>query len=149
MAFFFVFSDSCSKTPVLHRPHFFFSPILCTNLRLEAPPPVCFSCTYGIPSFCHNSSHTFDPKLHHPAMDTLVLSLQRVKATAVFVRSKDCDIVAQVSKGGSRGLDLIFPVLYLTNDFTAVPAGTSTSRLFFPSSCSKKQAYGSTIRNAT
>ena len=96
-----------------------------------------------IPSFYHNSSHTSDPKMHHPAMDSLVLSLQCGKATAVFVPSKDCDIVAEVSKCGSRGLDLIFPVLYLSNHFTAVRAGTSTSRmLFFSGSCSKKQAYG-------
>ena len=41
--------------------------------------------------------------------------------------SKDCDIVAEVSKCGSRGLDLTFPVIYLSNTFTAVRAGTSTS----------------------
>ena len=29
-----------------------------------------------IPSLCHNFSHTFDPKMHHPAMDAQVLSLQ-------------------------------------------------------------------------
>ena len=82
-----------------------------------------------IPSFYHNSSHTSDPKMHHPAMDSLVLSPQCGKVTAVFVPSKDCDIVAEVSKCGSRGLDLIFPVLCLSNHFTAVRAGTSTSRV--------------------
>ena len=25
---------------------------------------------YDIPSLCHNFSHTFDPKMHHPAMDS-------------------------------------------------------------------------------
>ena len=45
---------------------------------------------------------------------------------------------------------LIFPVLYLlsvSNNFTAVLAGTSTSRgtcLLISRSCSKKQAYGTT-----
>ena len=67
--------------------------------------------------------------MHHPAMDSLVLSPQCGKVTAVFVPSKDCDIVAEVSKCGSRGLDLIFPVLCLSNHFTAVRAGTSTSRV--------------------
>ena len=45
-----------------------------------------------------------------------------------FLRSKHRDIVAEVCKCGSRGLDLIFPVLYLTNIFTAVRARMSTSR---------------------
>ena len=45
--------------------------------------------------------------------------------------SKDHDSVAEVSECGSRGLDLIFPVLYLSNNFTAVRAGTSTSRGIF------------------
>ena len=63
-----------------------------------------------------NSSHTSDPKMHHPAMDSLVLLLQQcAKATAVFVPFKDCDIVAEVSKGGSRGLDLIFPVVVVSH----------------------------------
>ena len=47
------------------------SPIFCTNVRLEAlllPTGVFF--LYDIPSFCHNFSHTFDPKMHHPAMDS-------------------------------------------------------------------------------
>ena len=60
-----------------------------------------------------------------------MLSLQCAKATAAFVTSKDCDIVAQVSKCGRRGLDLIFPILYLCNNFTAVRAGTSTRVVFF------------------
>ena len=58
-----------------------------------------------------------------------MLSLQCAKATAAFVRSKDGDIVAQVSKCGSSGLDLIFPVLYSSNNFIAVRVGTSTSRV--------------------
>ena len=56
---------------------------------------------YDIPSLCHNFSHTVDPKMHHPVMDSWVLSLQCDKATAVFVPSKDCDMVAEVSKCGS------------------------------------------------
>ena len=91
------------------------SPTFCTNLPLEAPLPVYFSCIYDVPSFCHDSSHTSDPKMHHPVMDSLVLSLQCGKATAFFVTSIDCDIVAEVSKCGSSGLDLIFSVLYPSN----------------------------------
>ena len=64
------------------------SPTFCTNLPLEAPLPVYFSCIYDVPSFCHDSSHTSDPKMHHPVMDSLVLSLQCGKATAVFVSSR-------------------------------------------------------------
>ena len=57
--------------------------------------------------------------MHHPAMDSLVLSPQQCgKVTAVFVSSKVCDIVAEVSKCGSTGLDLIFPVLYLNSLIT-------------------------------
>ena len=61
-------------------------------------------------------------------MDSLVLSIQCGKATAVFVPSKDCDIVAEVSKRGSSWLDLIFPELYVSNNCSAVRAGTSRSR---------------------
>ena len=56
------------------------------------------------------------------------------KATAAFVRTKHRDFVAEVWKCGSRGLDLIFPVQYLSNTFNAVRTGTSTSSgiyLFF------------------
>jgi len=38
------------------------------------------------------------------------------------VRSKPRDIVAEAWKCGSRRLDLIFPVLYLSDIFTAVQA---------------------------
>ena len=44
-----------------------------------------------------------------------MLSRQCGKATAVFVRSTHRDMVAQVSECRSRGLDLIFPVLYPIN----------------------------------
>ena len=66
-------------------------------------------------------------------MDSQVLSLQQCgKATSVFVPSKDRDIVAQVGKCGSRGLDLIFPVLIqLTFLLLYEQVGTSTSRGFF------------------
>ena len=73
----------------------------------------CVFFLHDIPLFCHNSSHTSEPKTHHPATDSLVVSLQYGKATAVFVPSKDCDMVAEVSECGSRGLDLILPVLQL------------------------------------
>ena len=77
-----------------------------------------FLVSYDIPSFCHNPSHTSDPIMHHPVMDSLVLSQQQCgKATAVFVPSKDCDIVAEDSKCSSSGLDLIFFPL------NVVPAG--------------------------
>ena len=65
----------------------------------------CVYCLYDIPSLFNNSSHTSDPKMHHPAMDPLVLSLQRGKAIAVFVPSKNCDIVGEVSKCGCSGMD--------------------------------------------
>ena len=38
-------------------------------------------------------------------MNCLALLLQSGKATAVYVQSEDCDIVADVSKCGSSGLD--------------------------------------------
>ena len=98
---------------------------------------------YDIPSFCHHSGHTSDPKMHHPAMDSQVLQLQCDKATAVFVPSKDCDIVSEVSKCGSRGLDLIFSVLYLNHHFTAVRVRVVVFFFVFSGSCSKKQVYGS------
>ena len=49
------------------------------------------------------------------------------------IRDRDCDIVTEVSKCGSRVLDLIFPVLYLSNNFTAVlkQVRTSASRGIF------------------
>ena len=100
--------------------------------------------------FCHTSSHTSDPKTHHPVMDSLVLSLRCAKATAVFVPSKDCDIVVEVSKCGSRGLHRFFPCCVSSNNFTAVRAGTSAStsrglKKLFWGSCSQKQAYGTRL----
>ena len=74
-----------------------------------------------------------------------MLSLQCGKVTTVFMPSKDRDIVAEVSKCGSTTLfDLNFLLLYLSNNITAVRAGTSTSRrdCVFSGSCGKKQAYG-------
>ena len=76
-------------------------------------------------------------------MDSLVLSIQCGKATAVFVPSKDCDIVAEVSKRGSSWLDLIFSVLYLNHHFTAVRVRVVVFFFVFSGSCSKKQVYGS------
>ena len=74
-----------NTSPVLHRPQKNdISPFFCTNLRVEAALPVYL---YDVPSFCHNSSHTSDPRMHHPAMDSLVLALECGKATAVFVPS--------------------------------------------------------------
>ena len=43
--------------------------------------------TYDVSCFRHNSSLTSNLKVHHPAIDSLVLSLQCGKATAVFVSS--------------------------------------------------------------
>ena len=42
-------------------------------------------------------------------MDSLVLSLQCGKATAVFVPSKDCDIVAEVQNMVPAGWIQLFP----------------------------------------
>ena len=65
--------SSRDDTPVLHRPQkkVLFRRLCFNNLRLEAPLPV-----HDIPSFCHNSSYTSDPKTHHPAKHSVVLSLQ-------------------------------------------------------------------------
>ena len=30
----------------------------------------CVFVSYDIPSLCHNFSYTFDPKIHHQAMDS-------------------------------------------------------------------------------
>ena len=59
--------------------------------------------------------------------------------------SKDRDIVAEVCECGSRWLKLLVLVLWPSYVFTAIRAGTSTSRdIFFvcSGSRSKKQAYG-------
>ena len=56
----------------------------------------CVFFLYDIPSFCHNCSHTADPDMHHPAMDSKVVTTQCGKVTTVFVPSKDCDIVVKV-----------------------------------------------------
>ena len=60
-----------------------------------------------------------------------MLSLQCGKATAVLVPSMDCDIVAQVLKRGSRGLDFDFSRDIFKYHFTAVRAGRRTSRGHF------------------
>ena len=44
----------------------------------------------------HRSSRTFNQRVHHPAMDSSVLSLRCGKAAAVFVPCKDRDSVAEV-----------------------------------------------------
>ena len=59
--------DTCVAPPTNKN---VISPIFCTNLRLEAPLPVLF---LYIRSLCHNFSYTFDPKMHHTAMDSYVL----------------------------------------------------------------------------
>ena len=51
-------------------------------------------------------------KARHPAMDSLVLYLQCVKWTAVFVIFKHRDFVAGVWKCGSRSLDLFVLILW-------------------------------------
>ena len=49
---------------------------------------------YDVPYFRLNPSLTSNPKVHHPAIESLVLSLQRGKAAAVFVSSRHRDFVA-------------------------------------------------------
>lgn len=53
---------------------------------------------YDVTQFCHQSSLTSKPIVHHPAMDTLVLSLQSGKAAAVFFISKHRDSSRSVVK---------------------------------------------------
>ena len=98
--------------------------ILGTNPRLEAPLPPFF-----LRTIFRNSAITPDsphPKVHHPAIDSLVLSLQCGKAAAVFVPSRCRDFVAEVGKCGSRSLDLLFLVLWPSVSFTASPSMSST-----------------------
>ena len=99
-------------TPVLHRPQkqTHKKPILPTNPRLEPPlPPFFYVRCFVVRQI---SSLTSKPKVHHPAIDSLVLSLQCGKATAVFVSSRHRDFVAQVEKCGSRSLDSFFLLLW-------------------------------------
>ena len=72
-----------------------------------------FFFTYDVPQFRRNSSLTSERKVHHPAIDSSVLSLQCGKAVAVFVSSRHRDFDAQVGKCGSRSLDLFFLVRIL------------------------------------
>ena len=81
---------------------------------------------YDVPKFRHNSSLTSNPKVHYPAIDSLVLSLQCGKATAAFVSSRDRDFVAQVGKCASRSLDLFFLVLWPGILSTATPSMSSS-----------------------
>ena len=102
-------------------------PILRTNPRMEALlPPFFLRTTFDN---CHNFSVTPNPKVHHPAIDSLVLSLQCGKAAAVFVSSRHRDFVAEVGKCSSRSLDLLFLVLWPSTFFTA-PRSMSSSRTY-------------------
>ena len=85
-------------------------PIFRTNSRLEAPlPPFCLRTTFRISAITPTSP--LIKKVHHPAIESLVLSLQCGKATTVFSSSRDWEFVAEVGKCGSRLLDLFFLVL--------------------------------------
>ena len=82
--------------PVLHCPHSFliFLPNLRRNSHLESPLTSVFSSTT-----LRNSAVTTpspNPKVHHPAMDSLVLSLQCGKGATVFVSSRHREFVAHV-----------------------------------------------------
>ena len=76
--------------------------------------------------FRHYSSLTSNPKVHHPAIDSLVLSLRCGNATAIFVSSRHRDFVAEVRKCGFRSLDLFVLVLWLHIFFTAPPSMSGT-----------------------
>ena len=67
------------------------------------------------PHFCSENAPPGDRLLK-----TYVLSLQWGKRQQFLGRSKHRDIIAEVWKRGSRGLDLIVPVLYPSNIFTVV-----------------------------
>ena len=67
-----------------------------------------FFFTYDDPYFRHNSGVTSNRKVHHPAIESLVLSLQCGKATAVFVSSRDRDFVAEVGKIWFQAVGFVF-----------------------------------------
>ena len=56
--------------PVLHHPQkkSHFAEIL--HKSTIGSTSTCLFFLYDIPSLCHNLSYTFDPKIHHPAMDS-------------------------------------------------------------------------------
>ena len=91
---------------------------------------LCIFIVWHCVPFCRNASHTSVPKIHYPAMDSLVLSLQPVwqKRQQFSRRPRAPTLSLQVSKCGSSRLHVIFPVLYPSNNFTAARAGASTSR---------------------
>ena len=67
--------------------------------------------------FCNSAITPASPlirKVHHPAIDSMVLSLQHR------------DFVAEVGKCGSRSLDLLFLVLWPSIFFTASPSMSSS-----------------------
>ena len=69
------FADNCFASPTKET-------ILPTNLRLEAHLYLrCF--TYNVSYYRRNSSLASNPKLHHPGIDSLVLSAQCGISTAV------------------------------------------------------------------
>ena len=100
-------------SPVLHRPHkklksrfsgqihdwkhLYLRFFLRTTFRDSAVTP---------------ASPLINQKVHHPAIESLVLSLQCGKAAAVFVSSGDRDFVAEVGNCGSRLLELLFLELW-------------------------------------
>ena len=86
--------------------------------------------TYDVPYFRHNSGVTSNRKVHHPAIESLVLSLQCGKATAVFVSSRDRDFVAEGGKCGSRLLDLFSLVLLWPSVFLTAPPSMSSTRTY-------------------
>ena len=57
-------------SPVLHRPQkkCHFADFL--HKSTTGSTSTCVFFLYDIPSLCHNFSYTFDPKMHHPAMDS-------------------------------------------------------------------------------
>ena len=63
-------SGSNSETPVLHRPQkkCHFADFL--HKSTTGSTSTCVFFLYDNPSLCHYFSYTFDPKMHHPAMDS-------------------------------------------------------------------------------
>ena len=96
-------------TSVLHRPQEKKSRFVA---QIYDCPSTCVFFLNDIPSFCHNSSHTSDSKMNHPAMDSLVLSLQCGSAAVVFRPFKDRHCRSSFQKVVPEGWILIFPVLY-------------------------------------
>ena len=58
------------RHPVLHRPQKKSNFAVFLHNSTTGSTATCVFLLRDIPSLCHNFSYTFDPKMHHPAMDS-------------------------------------------------------------------------------